>query len=181
MSTLSAIAKLNDIESKSLSKHALVATTQTRSQEWRGVGFRVGKLELVAQMGSVVEVLDPVKCTQVPASEHWFQGIANVRGQLVPVTDLYAFIYNEPSALERNARVLVFKLASSVAGLTVNSVSGIRSFPEDNIDYHLPELDDQIKPFVMGCFHRAGDDYPVFDFNRLVANERFMHISAPRE
>ena len=181
MSVISALSKLFDIESKSKAKQALIDVSQARSQEWRGVGFRVGSIELVTSMNSVVEVLDPMKCTQVPTSEQWFQGVANVRGQLVPISDFHAFLYGEASIVDRNTRTLVFKLANSVAGLVVSGVSGVRTFPEDSIDQKFPKADEHIKPFFAGCFHRAGDDFPVFDFNRLVANERFMNITAPKE
>jgi twitching motility protein PilI len=181
MAVVSPIDLLREIESKSLARKALAVTDRSRANEWRGVGFKVGDIELVASMTSVVEVLDPIRCTRVPSSKDWFDGIANVRGQLVPISDLYGFLYGERRPQDRNTRVLVFKLANSVAGLTVNAVTGIRSFAEDSKDQRIPGVDEPLKPFVVGCYHRAGDDFPVFDFNRLVSNERFMHITESTE
>lgn len=181
MTVASAIAKLKEIESKSLARHALTVVDQARGKEWRGIGFFVGETTLVTSMDSVVEVLDLEKCTRVPSSGQWFEGIANVRGQLVPVSDLYSFVFDKPSFRDRNTRMIVFKMASSVTGLIVSSVTGIRSFPQETMDQDYPELDESIKPFVVGCFHRGGEDYPVFDFNRLVANERFMQITEFKE
>ena len=177
MAALSPIDLLTEIESKSLANQALTVTEQAHASEWRGVGFRIGDIELVASMMNVVEVLDPIACTRVPSSKVWFDGIANVRGQLVPISDLYSFLYGERSQEDRDARILVFKLANSVAGLTVTGVTGIRSFPEESKDQDMPGVDEHLKPFIVGCYHRGGGDYPVFDFNRLVSNERFMHIT----
>jgi twitching motility protein PilI len=172
---------LREIESKSLARKALAVTNQARANEWRGVGFKIGDIELVAPIMTVVEVLDPIHCTRVPSSKVWFDGIANVRGQLVPVSDLHGFLYGERRPQDRDTRVLVFRLANTVAGLTVSAVTGIRSFAEDNRDQRVSGIDEQLKPFVVGCYHRAGDDYPVFDFNRLVSNERFMQITERAE
>lgn len=176
MNAASPIAQLRDIESKSLARKAMLPATAERFNEWRGVGFRVGELEIVAKMQNVVEVLHPTPCTRVPSSKNWFEGIANVRGQLVPVTDLYGFLMGERQPPNRSSRIVVFKLTNTVAGLQVTSVTGIRSFREDTLDQEYPAVPEQLKPFLSGCFHNAGDDFPVFDFNRLVSNERFMHI-----
>ncbi|MBN1379515.1 MAG: chemotaxis protein CheW [Gammaproteobacteria bacterium] len=177
MASVSPIELLREIESKSLARKALTVAEQTRANEWRGVGFKVGNVELVVSMQTVVEVLDPIHCTTVPSSKNWFDGIANVRGQLVPISDLHSFLYGERRPEDRDTRVIVFRLANTVAGLTVSAVTGIRSFPEDSKDQRMAGVDESLKPFIVGCYHRAGDDYPIFDFNRLVSNERFMHIT----
>ncbi len=177
MAVSSPIELLFDIESKSLAKQALTVAEQRQANEWRGVGFRVGDIELVTPMSKIVEVLDPLTCTRVPSSKVWFDGIANVRGLLVPVSDLYSFLYGERREDDRDTRIVVFRLTNSVAGLTVSAVTGIRSFLEDSQDQNLPDVDDKLRPFIVGCYHRAGEDYPVFDFNRLVGNERFMQIT----
>lgn len=178
MTAVSPIAQLREIESKSLAKQALVPTEAGHFTQWRGVGFRIGDLEVVAAMTNILEVLKPVECTRVPSSKAWFEGIANVRGLLVPVTDLNSFLYGgdrRPSP--QAARIVVFKLTNTVAGLLVTSVTGIRSFRKDGMDNEYPEIPEQVKPFLVGCFHHAGDHFPVFDFNRLVSNERFMHVA----
>lgn len=178
MAAVSPMTQLREIESKSLAKKALVSTEARHFTQWRGVGFRVGDLEVVASMSNVVEVLKPVECTRVPSSKAWFEGIANIRGLLVPVTDLYGFLYGEDRRPPtHSARIVVFRLTNTVAGLYVTGVTGIRSFRKDSIDNEYPEIPEQLKPFLIGCFHHAGDHFPVFDFNRLVSNERFMHVA----
>lgn len=178
MPAVSPITQLREIESKSLAKQSLVPVEARHFAQWRGVGFRIGDLEVVAAMSNVVEVLKPVECTRVPSCKVWFEGIANVRGLLVPVTDLYGFLYGgDRRPPEQSGRIVVFRLTNTVAGLLVSGVTGIRSFRKDSIDNEYPETPEQLKPFLIGCFHHAGDHFPVFDFNRLVSNERFMHVA----
>lgn len=178
MVAVSPITQLREIESKSLAKQALVPVEAQHFTQWRGVGFRVGDVEIVASMSNIVEVLKPVECTRVPSSKVWFEGIANVRGLLVPVTNLHGFLYGgERHPPVQSSRIIVFRLTNTVAGLLVTSVTGIRSFRKDSMDSEYPEISEQLKPFLAGCFHYAGDDFPVFDFNRLVSNERFMHVA----
>ncbi|GIX21956.1 MAG: protein PilI [Gammaproteobacteria bacterium] len=180
MAAVSPLEQLRELESKALARKALVPAGQARAQEWRGVGFRVGHVELVAGMDTVVEALEPVKCTRVPAAKPWFEGIANVRGQLVPVSDFYAFLYGERLPRERGNRILLFRLANTVAGLLVTAVTGIRSFPIQAREDGDGGVAEALRPFVGGCFRRGGEVYPIFEFNRLVGNERFMQIVETR-
>jgi twitching motility protein PilI len=178
----SAIDQLREIESKSLSRGALVVqNAQMKAAEWRGIGFRVGGTELVTSMQHIAEVLKVVEYTRIPSSKIWFEGIANVRGQLVPVTDFYSFLYGKRLPADRETRMILFRLANSVSGLVVTSVTGIRSFREDVLDQDATGIDDEIIPFLSGCFHQGGDAYPIFDFSRLLNDERFMHVTELNE
>ena len=177
MNALSSIEYLHSVASHSRDRQSLAIVDAQQTLQWRGVGFKVGPTELVASMLNIVELLPPMEYTQLPWSKNWFCGIASIRGQLVPITDMHGFFYGERQPTDRNTRVLIFRLASTVAGLVVTSVTGIRNFKEDALDrqYMMPEK--PFKPFVIGCFHREGIDYPVFDFDRLISNERFMRVT----
>jgi twitching motility protein PilI len=181
MSVVSAIDQLRDIESRSLARGALVVQHAQQKAEWRGIGFKVGETELVTSMQHISEVLKVVEYTRIPASKIWFEGIANVRGQLVPVTDLYSFLYGKRLPVDRDTRMILFRLANSVSGLVVTGVTGIRSFREEVLDQDASGIDDELIPFLSGCFHQSGDDYPVFDFSRLLNDERFMHVTEMNE
>jgi hypothetical protein len=60
-------------------------------------------------------------------------------------------------------------------------VTGIRSFREDTLNQDAAGIDDHIIPYLSGCFHQGGDNYPVFDFSRLLNDERFMHVTELNE
>lgn len=181
MPAISAIEQLREIESRSLSRGALVVQNVQAKAEWRGIGFRIGNTELVTSMQHIAEVLKVVEYTRIPSSKIWFEGIANVRGQLVPVTDFYSFLYGSRLPADRNTRMIMFRLANSVSGLVVTSVTGIRSFREDALDQDASGIEDQLIPYLSGCFHQSGGAYPVFDFSRLLNDERFMHVTELNE
>src|SRR5581483_4275050 len=63
-----------------------IAAGQTQS--WTGLGFRLGEHWLVAPREDVREVITLPKVTRVPGAKPWLLGVANVRGNLLPVTDL---------------------------------------------------------------------------------------------
>lgn len=181
MPAMSAIEQLREIESKSLARGALIVQNVHMMAQWRGIGFKIGETELVTSMQHIAEVLKVVEYTRIPSSKLWFEGIANVRGQLVPVTDFYSFLYGKRLPPDRDTRMILFRLANSVSGLVVSSVTGIRSFREDTLGQDASEIDDHFIPYLSGCFHQNDNSYPVFDFSRLLNDERFMHVTELNE
>jgi twitching motility protein PilI len=181
MPALSAMEQLREIESRSLSRGALIVQNAHMQEEWRGIGFRIGGTEMVTSMQHIFEVFKVVEYTRIPSSKIWFEGIANVRGQLVPVTDFYSFLYGKRLPTDRDTRMIMFRLANSVSGLVVTGVTGIRSFREDALIQDAVDVEDQLIPYLSGCFHQGGEDYPVFDFSRLLNDERFMHVTELNE
>jgi twitching motility protein PilI len=49
----------------------------------------------------------PSQLTRVPGAKAWVKGLANVRGQLLPVLDLRQFLGSGVTPLTRNTRVIV--------------------------------------------------------------------------
>src|SRR5690606_28167887 len=62
-------------------------------REWVGVAFRLSSENFLVAREETREVLGfPSVVTRVPGAKAWIRGIANVRGQLLPVVDLRAFL-----------------------------------------------------------------------------------------
>ena len=72
----------------------------------------------------------PSVVTRVPGAKAWIRGIANVRGQLLPVVDLRAFLGGGTTNTDRSTRVLVAHHREVPAGLLVDEVLGFRRFNE---------------------------------------------------
>jgi len=53
-------------------------------------GFKVGSIGLVTPPGLPCEVVDDATIFPIPNTAHWFTGMINLRGNLVPVFDLQA-------------------------------------------------------------------------------------------
>ena len=85
--------------------------------EWVGVAFRLGSEHFLAAREETREVLAvPAHLTRVPGARLWVRGLANVRGQLLPVIDLRQFLGSGATPIQRQSRVLVVQ----------HPVSGIR-------------------------------------------------------
>ena len=146
-------------------------------EEWVGVGFRVGKTRLVAAREEVREVLTWPGVTALPGAKPWMLGLANVRGQLLPVTDLSAFFGGEPIELGRSTRILMVNHQDIPAGLLVDEVRGFRRFVASEKAEVLPDTLPGMTTFLAGGYGNDEEHWGVLGLHGLVESAVFLQAS----
>ena len=156
--------------------HGLPQQEQSK-EDWIGVGFRLGHLQLVAPLGEVAEILTPLPLSKVPRTKSWVCGIANVRGNLMPITDLQGYLHDRPAAMSRRSRILVVNHNGVYSGLVVDAVMGLRHFREDQRCDDLPGDDEQIRAYMKHGFKVGGEHWGVFSMYDLAETPQFLQAA----
>ncbi|HEV2111556.1 MAG TPA: chemotaxis protein CheW [Gammaproteobacteria bacterium] len=146
-------------------------------EEWVGVGFRVGKTRLVAARQEVREVFTWPGVTALPGAKPWLLGLANVRGQLLPVTDLAAFFGGEPATIGRSTRVLMVNHPDIPAGLLVDEVRGFRRFVASEKAEVMPDTLPGMTPFLAGAYGSEQEVWGVLGLHGLVESSVFLQAA----
>ena len=114
--------------------------------------------------------------TRVPGAKEWVKGVANVRGNLLPVMDLGGFIGIRTKGI-RKQRLLVVQHDGIHSGLIVDEILGAMSFEQfEQMDYE-PAVDDNLKPYVQGGFVKQDTDWPVFSLHAVAESPDFRKVS----
>lgn len=131
--------------------------------DWQGVVFEIGGQRLVAPMGQVSEVLSMPEYTSLPLVKPWMLGIANIRGRLLPLTDLSRFL-QVPSRLPQMSqrKVIVIDHDNLFSGLLVDQVLGIEQFTQDQYRAEALEPSLPFAPYNHGKFVKDEQDWYVF-------------------
>ena len=147
--------------------------------EWEGLGVRVGSLWCVLPRADVREVITPPPLTRVPGARPWLIGLANVRGNLLPVFDLAVLAGLPAEEDTRSARVLVLNSDQLPAGFMVGEVVGHRQFAvEDQAPHRLQILGgSDFSNWLLGAFERDAQVWQVLSLHRLVASEQFVRTA----
>lgn len=141
---------------------------------WEGFIFHVGDASLLAAMDEVAEILNQVPpIARVPGAKPWVRGVANLRGNLLPIIDLQQLLGAPALVMGRRSRILVVNQDEDSIGLLVANVLGRRRLPANGFR-PLTGGDDLIRPFVAGSFAIDGAEWPVFSLKRLVAHPDFQ-------
>jgi len=172
---LEPLSLLLDIETRSR-RNALGIPQQIEvRRSWSGIGFRVGEHRLVAALGDVREILEYPPLTRVPGALPWVKGIANIRGNLLPIMDLKGFLADEESELGRRTRVLVIRQGGLAAGLVVDEVLGLRHFFDEEASDEVPEAG-KLGEFLDGAYRQGGALWAVFSVRALAESQQFLQV-----
>jgi len=142
--------------------------------EWSGIAFRVGSNSLLATIDEVVEILDLPKLARVPLAQPWVRGMANIRGNLLPVVDFSGFLGGEAANASEKSRVLVIDYNGIYSGLVVDEVYGLKHFMESEHTDAEPEVDEFLLPYVRGGYCRDGKVWREFSLFALADTPQFV-------
>ena len=146
------------------------------AEQWIGIGFRLGTENFVSARTDVREVLAiPEQLARIPGAKPWLRGIANVRGQLITVVDLKAFLGGGSVGSDRRARMLLVASREVPAGLIVDEVVGFRRFTQD--EYSETPLTTVIRceHYLEGGYRRGAETWPRFSLLKLLEDEHFSN------
>ncbi|HJU40295.1 MAG TPA: chemotaxis protein CheW [Tahibacter sp.] len=169
---------LADYERRSLAHIAGMPEEVEASGLWRGIGFRVGTRYLVSAIAEVNEILTVPPLTVVPGTRPWLLGVANVRGNLVPVIDLRNFIEGERSQATDGTRVLVIRQHGGSVGLMVDEVLGQRNFSDEQRAEAEDESDQRYGRFVPERYQLGEVLWGLFSMAALVRTPEFLQAAA---
>lgn len=167
---------LLEFEQRLADAGAALPAQREAKERWSGIDFRVADFRFLAPMDEVREILDPPECTPVPGTVSWFLGIANVRGNLVPVFDLHGFLVGGRAARSRQARVLTYQREGVHAALLVDDVMGMKRFEMDQRS-EVPTDSEVLAPYVNDGFRQGGEAWPVLSLSAFVSSKDFLEIA----
>ena len=169
---------LTEIERRSRRVHAGQGGADA-SDEWVGVGFRIGEEQFVANRDVVREVLMlPDEMTRVPGAQRWLLGIANLRGHLLPLVDVKLLLGSGRTSLRRNTRVISVNHREIPAGLVVDEVLGFRRFGAHEHQDQWPETVVRCDRFLTGAYKRGDELWPVLDMFSFIESNLFLQAAA---
>ncbi len=85
-------------------------------------------------IGSVYEIIRFQRCTAVPASPRFVDGVINLRGRIIPVVDMASRFGMSGSAATGSTRIIVAGTDGERVGLVVDAVTEVLMIAEESVD-----------------------------------------------
>ncbi len=155
----------------------------------RRLGIVIGAHHCLLELGEAGEVVPSQDITPVPWTHSWFLGLTNLRGHLIGVVDIAAWLGLPPTLIDRDCRVVVLAPALGMqCGLLVSKVTGLRDLRslQSVSEQSPPEL---LNAWSSGTFvDESGRHWTGLALTRLMREPRFVqtaqsgaHLSAAAE
>lgn len=150
----------------------------TSKTQWLGVAFMLGGEQLVAPLGDVAEVLAIPDVTPVPLSKPWLTGVANVRGRLLPITNLASFL-GLPSTQNRQStqKLLVIDQPKIFSGLQVDEVLGIQTFNQRQYEPIGLPAESPLASYTHGRFRHNDKTWYIFMPSFLTQDPSYLEAA----
>lgn len=172
---------LLDYERRSLAHVAGLPEQIDAPGLWRGVGYRIGRRRLASGFDEVVEILPMPQVTAVPGAQPWMLGVANIRGNLLPIVDLKQFLEGERTVMHESQRVLVVRQPGGDVAVTIDELFGQRSFVEEQlVEAPAAQADGsegRYAHFIDRAYRAADIDWSVFSLDRLARTPEFRQAA----
>ncbi|KGI78738.1 chemotaxis protein CheW [Oleiagrimonas soli] len=169
--------QLADYERRSLAHVAGEPEQIENPGLWRGICFRVGKRLFASSIGEISELLVNQPLTHVPGTRDWMLGIANIRGNLVPVVDLGRFLFDQRTQATDRSRLLLVRQHGGNVGLLVDEIIGQRSIGDEHRDAAYEEEDERVARFVSDNATVGEQRIGMFSMNRLTRAPDFLQAA----
>ena len=155
--------------------------------------FTLAGTEYAAPAANVREVGEIVNLTPVPNVPDWLLGLTNLRGDILSVVDLRAFLGLEQTgyaesllqdeiSLGREREILVIHPREDASlmttGLVVDEVNDIRYLTVDQISAPAAPIKDQIGPYLRGVYEHEEGLLVVLDFDKLLLSPDMRQFEA---
>ncbi len=173
----SPFAVLADYERRSLAHEAGAPEEIEAHGLWRGIGFRLGDRAFLSSIHEIAELLVMPTLTNVPGTRAWVLGIANVRGNLVPVMDLNQYLYSRKTQLSNRSRVLLVHQPGAALGLLVDEVLGQRSLSQEQLAALEEEHEEPLQDYVSGTIQLGDQQWAVFSMAQLIEASQFQQAA----
>ena len=98
------------------------------------VTFNLGQEEFGVNILQVQEINRMVEITKVPQSEHYVEGIINLRGKVIPIIDLRKKFAMQEKERDNQTRIVVVDVDNDTVGLVVDGVSEVLRVPVGSLE-----------------------------------------------
>ncbi len=103
------------------------------AQKNRFLVFSLGKETYGIEIKYVTEIIGMQAVTEIPQLPEYVKGIINLRGKIIPVTDVRLRFKKESKEYNDRTCIIVIDINETSIGLIVDSVAEVLTIPEQDI------------------------------------------------
>ena len=89
------------------------------------VGFYVGEVHYAVSIAVVREIVNPLRLVELPSAPHSIAGVADYRGDVVPIVDLRVRFSLPPEMSARRAKWILIDVGGWLVALVVDRVTDV--------------------------------------------------------
>ncbi len=127
----------------------------------------------VEQFGIDIKYVDNIvrmqKITRVPKAQKWFNGVINLRGEIIPVMSLRKKFELEDDVLTDKTRIIILKPESQGAiGVIVDQVKEVVTLGSDSIEKAQTDMKDEKSKYISSIGKQGDELITILNINGVL-------------
>ncbi|MCE9553820.1 MAG: chemotaxis protein CheW [Planctomycetes bacterium] len=153
-------------------------STVGKSNTSQFVGFQLADQEYLFRIEQIQEVVIQKQVTKTPQVPKYVEGVANLRGSIIPIINLRSLFGLEPKPADAETRTIVVNVGARNMGCTVDKVSQVMRIADESIRPAPETITANGAHYVAGFARIDGRLMIVLDINELLEPGKLDHINA---
>ncbi len=143
----------------------------------RYIEFSLGEEQYGIPLLQVREVISVPETTPIPNSPKYFEGIMNLRGQVISIVDLRTKLNIKPKENNSEVAVIIVTINDYNLGIIVDSINRVLNFTLDEVS-DVPEVETQVKAkYIQGVYKKADSLTVLIDMAKVLDLKEIKNIS----
>lgn len=140
--------------------------------------FYLGLEEYGIEILKVQEIIGMMPITRVPRTPHFTRGVINLRGKVIPVTDLRLKFGMEEVEQTAETCIIVVRTSGLEIGVMVDKVSEVLDINEAEVE-DVPSFGTEVPTdFLLGIGKVNGRVKLLLNIDRILSNQEILQMRA---
>lgn len=135
---------------------------------------KIGNEQYGIDISNVDNIVRMQKIIRVPKAQHYFKGVINLRGVIVPVMSIRLKMQLEDDQFDNRSRIIILKMDQALIGIIVDEVKEVVTLENSDIEKMAYDSKDERISYINGIGKHDGELISLLDINSVITEKELV-------
>lgn len=135
---------------------------------------KIGNEQYGIDISYVDNIVRMQKIIRVPKAQHYFKGVINLRGVIVPVMSIRLKMQLEDDKFNNSSRIIILKMDQALIGIIVDEVKEVVTLENSDIEKMAYDSKEDRTSYINGIGKHAGELISLLDINSVIIEKELV-------
>lgn len=147
-----------------------ITTSQSTARQY--IVIKLGEEQYGININYIDNIVRMQKITRVPKAQHYFKGVINLRGEIVPVMSLRLKFSLPVDEITDKTRIIIIKLEQqATVGLIVDQVNEVVTLDEDSVEKTAIDANNDMAGYISAIGKSKGELISLLNIQLAIADK----------
>ena len=147
-----------------------ITTSQSTARQY--IVIKLGEEQYGININYIDNIVRMQKITRVPKAQHYFKGVINLRGEIVPVMSLRLKFGLPVDEITDKTRIIIIKLEQqATVGLIVDQVNEVVTLDEDSVEKTAIDANNDMAGYISALGKSKGELISLLNIQLAIADK----------